>query len=229
MSVHERSRCGSIIHSIVALVILLGGAGLIGLGIWLKTTDNGGPRNLDFSDSSSKVVDAFTNFGTGSLIVGGFLILAGVASLFGLAKHCLGKSFRVLYILMALIIIAVLIFVATISLLIVRKRDSATVNEFVTEAWERTVQNDPEAICAIEEKFSCRGFSDSGECENENCPLGNCEGTTECARCNVENNATVGCWEQIKEDLNNVYLPVGIVTSVLAAVVLVDIFITCAL
>lgn len=194
----------------------------------LRNTDSAGLGDLDYSGSD--FWKAVLKFGTVAIIFGIYVLLTAIVSIIGLARRTIGKVFRVIYVLAAAIIVVMLILVAVGSFLVLRNRDSGTVRNFIEDAWERTVETNPKEVCDIEDRFDCRGFSDGNVCAE--CALGTetgCNKTTECARCNVDRSGSGGCWSEIRKNLKDAFLPVGIVSSVLAAIVLVDIFMTCAL
>eukprot|EP00177_Eucheuma_denticulatum_P007473 GFKZ01013606.1.p1 GENE.GFKZ01013606.1~~GFKZ01013606.1.p1 ORF type:complete len:230 (+),score=29.27 GFKZ01013606.1:241-930(+) len=229
MAVSDRNRFVRIYHSLVAIIMLLAGGALVGLGIWLLVTDNGGPINLEYSgDNFFRVV---LNFGIGSIIIGAFLLFTAIAGIFAMARKSLGVTFRIIYVLAALIIFAALVFICVISILILRNDDSPTVKQFVLDAWQRTIQDEAREndVCEIEQFYECRGFEDN-DCVS--CPLGTeaaCQSLLNCANCGVPSDPAVGCYGRILDSIRDVYLPTAIVSGILALVVLVDIFVACAL
>lgn len=231
MALQERSRFAAGYHTLVALLLLLGGGALLGVGIWVYVTDRGGRLDLDYTGSN--VWNIVLNFGVAGIIAGGFLLLSAVVSLIALSRKCLGKVFRVIYVLVALLITAVLVFIAVITLLIFSRRDSAVVKDFVRDAWIASVQ-EPEFrqnVCTIQDEFDCRGFDD-GDCAS--CGLGReslCtpEERSLCPACVNEpvRPEGKGCYNAVIDSVAQIFLPIGIVASILAFIVLVDVFVVC--
>lgn len=227
MAKHERNRFVSIYHSIVAILILLCGGALLGVGIWLHVTDNGGPLNLEYSgDNFFRVV---LNFSVGSMIIGGFLMITGVISLIAMTRKCVGATFRVLYIVLALLITAVLVFACVISSLILINGDNENVKDFISEAWKNTVKDRPDDVCSIEKNFECRGFMDN-DCAL--CPTGKepeCSAQPNCAKCSTNVSPRVGCYDEILSNGKGIFRPIAIISGILSGVVLLDILISCCL
>lgn len=236
MAIAERSRFASTVHTFVAILLLLGGGGLVGVGIWFLASDKGGNFDLDY-DTDSSFWKYVLNFGVAAIIAGAFLLASALAAIIALSRRCLGKVFRIIYVLMALVILAVLLFISIVSLLIVTRRDTDSIEDFVRNAWKSSISSDDEGVrdevCKIQERFNCIGFSD-GDCTG--CVLGTeaaCSetvpGETErkselCPKCgSVERDPDNGCFSEIRGTLKKVYLPLGIITAVLAAIVLLDI------
>lgn len=218
-----------IFHSMVAILILLAGGALLGLGIWMTVTGTGGPLNLNFSGQN--FFNIVLSADIGAIVLGGFLLLTGLVSLIALLNECIGMTFRALYIVMASIILVALIIVTVIASLIVNNGDNKDIRSFVSKAWERTVESDPHVVCEIERKFNCRGFKDQDciLCKTGSEP--ECAATVLCAKCNSVSrpDPNVGCYPKIKNNIRHVFLPSAIVAGLLSAVVLVDVLLTCAL
>lgn len=205
------------------MLLLISGAAALAAGIWLRIDDNGGPLNLEYSEDN--VFRDILRVGIGSIIIGSFLMLTALFSLFSLSRNCVGKTFRIIYVLMAVVILLVLIAITAIAVVIHRSGDSETVRDFISEAWDDTVRVNPSEICKVESNLDCRGFEDN-ECSRcENGPGGNCDNAASCASCATTRGADIGCYTRIIDRLENVFLPVAIVGGVLSFVVLVDILV----
>lgn len=230
MAKHEVNKGARLYHSLVAMLMLLAGFGLFGIGIWLQVTNNAGPLDLDYAGDN--VFRVALRFPIASIIAGGFLIIAAIAGLFALARNCVGGVFRGVYILMAIVVLGVLLAACVTSSLIVDRDDSEAVRDFLEDAWERTVTGDKDsqiAICEIENFYGCRGF-DNNDCDI--CVLGSealCESSRRCAKCDVPTNPAIGCYGEIIDSVRDVFLPIAIASAVLSAIVLIDLFVTCAL
>lgn len=228
MAIHEKNRFVRIFHAVVAILMLVAGGVLVGTGIWLQVSDNAGPHNLVYND------DAFwkfvLNFGVAGMIVGVFLIVAAISGLIALSRKCVGSCFKVVYVVMALLILVVLVFITALSSVIRARGDAEDTRDFLEDAWQSTVTADPDEICNLEEFYKCRGFNDN-ECKE--CSVAgdvrDCSPTANCARCGVDTFAGVGCYDEIVASVSNFFLPVAIVGGILSGVIIVDIFMTCAL
>lgn len=240
-------------HAIVAILILLSGAGLLGVGMWLRFTDRGEFLDLDFSGSSNGAIEAISSTDVGAMVIGGFLILSGIISLIALSrKSCVGVTFRIIHIIFALVIFILLAGVCAASITFLAARNTSDVRNFFENAWENgvgdtniTSPNDVEraqaAICKIESTFKCRGFDDN-DCVA--CPTGaiitepGCltQTASRCAFCatitGYERDSvdpSVGCYGDFVNTLSTAFLPSAIVSGILSIVVLIDIFFTCCL
>lgn len=227
MAVHEKNRFVRTFHAVVAILMLLAGGALLGTGIWLLATDNAGPLDLEYADNN--VWDFVLNFGIGGIIIGGFLMIAAITGLVALSRKCVGSCFKVVYIVMALVVLAVLLLITVASAVIRARGDSQEVKDFLEEAWDRTVKENPDEICRLEEFYECRGFDDT-DCSK--CRLGieaECSATVACANCGVATNVGTGCYDEIVDSVRKYFLPVAVVGGVLSAIVIIDILMTCAL
>lgn len=242
-------------HAVVAVLILLTGVGLLGVGVWLRFTDNGDFLDLDYSGSSNGVVEAIASTDIGAMVTGAFLILSGIISLIALTrKSCVGYTFRILYIILALVILIVLLAVCAASITFLTSKDTTRVRRFFSDAWENSVgsgsftspddvPNSQAFLCQLESSFKCRGF-DANDCVS--CPTGDINSEASCAanvnsRCPLcatigsydrntsEVDVAVGCYKKFTGTLDNVFLPSAIVSGILSIVLLIDIFFTCCL
>jgi len=224
-------------HSTFLFLLLLGGAGFLAVGIWLQSAHGGGPVNLEWTGSGW--VDSFLTLGVAAMAIGGALLVTAVFALCAVSRSCVGTVARVLFVLATLLATAALVLLAVVTLLIASDRRPEAVEEFVRDSWERTVTSDEAdsvgKACAVQSDFGCVGFA-AGDCVD--CPNGRTDGGGECAgdaarRCPLCPTAPPpsagGCYEQIIERTRDIFLPVGIVASVLAAVALIDVFVVCAI
>ncbi len=219
MARHEANRAAACYHAFVAILLLLMGGAMLGFGIWLQVTNKGGLVDLQYQGES------FANVVLGaakiSIIIGVVFILTSVVSLIALARKCVGKVFRVIYILLALVILAALIIVSTVCFLIVANREADFFKNILEDAWKKAVVEKPKAICVIERQLNCRGFNDS-KCVQEQCAQ--CDAIPGALQSGLES-----CYQAVKGDLRRVYLPLAIVSAVVGLIVLIDIFVVCAL
>ena len=219
MAEHERSRGAACYHVLIAIILLLLGGGFLGFGIWLRVGNHTGAPQLNFSGSS--VLTLLLHISIIAIIAGCVFIVTSIISLLALARRFVGKVFRVIYVLLALVILAALIFIAVVAFWIYVNRDMPVTRDVLNEGWKTGVREDPRIICGFEKDFKCRGFLDN-KCDPEKCAR--CEGTTGPIQGRDE-----ACYPKIKRSLRNVYLPVGIVSTIMAVLVLTDVFVTCAL
>lgn len=231
MAKADAVRLARIVHTIVAIFTLLAGGALLGFGIYLSVSGNKGPFNLDYSGSS--VWRTILALPIIAMVFGSFLIVTAIVSLVSLATNCLGVTFRVIYVILAAIIFSVLVVICVLSGLLYSHRHRVSVKDFVHEAWDRTAKSDPSVICRIEKDYKCRGFT-----------VNNCLGcpTGYETACSVEPIASVcpkcdhagfdpstGCYGIITSKLVDAFLPVSIVSGILAFTVLLDMILSCLL
>lgn len=223
MAGYEERRTSKFFHTIVAILLLLTGGGLIGFGIWLTVAENTGPFNLDYTGDGG-VFDVVLRTNIIVLIAGGFIILSGISSLLSMAKKCVGQTFRIIYIVLALVLFLIFAGLCVTSALIMARRNDDNIEEFIRDAWERTVKNEESVVCHIENTFECRGFYDD-DCK----PLSTVF-RERCASCSNETydiDAAGGCFSEITHLMRNVFLPVSVVSGAMAIVIFVDMMIAC--
>lgn len=217
-----------IYHSIIAILLLLAGGAMLGIGIWLRTTG----RDI-FKFGIPEDVGAFQDVSFSATLaaigVGSFLLIAAVASLIGLTRKCIGFTFRFIYVIMALLIVAALIFICVVTTITIRRGSDGGIADFLADGWTSTAATDPQEICRIENTFQCRGFR-SRDCAV--CKTGleeDCSQYPDCVKCDTQNNPDVGCYSKMYETLQRILLPIAIVSGILAALVLLDVFLTACL
>ena len=234
MARHEVNRAAACYHILTALLLLLCGGGLLALGIWLQVTSHGGPLNLEYG--SNDFLDFVLRAGIVCIVVGSFLILTAVTALIALGRRCVGKTFRIIYIILAIVVFLLILFVAVVSWMVFARRNTQAVKTFFEDAWKRTVLERPNDVCLLESWFNCRSFNDV-TCTRERCaectagpprPSGQQRPGGQPRQLATGEKPTA-CYMKIRRDLRNVYLPTAIVSTVLAAIVLVDLFVVCAL
>ncbi|GAB0492346.1 hypothetical protein MMPV_003608 [Pyropia vietnamensis] len=226
------SRVAMTYHATFLALLLIGGAGFLGVGLWLQLSRGGGPVNLEWTGSG--FIDGFLTFGVASMIVGGVLLATSFFALCAVSRSCLGTFTRVLFVLATLVVTIGLALVAVVTLLIASNNRPDVVEDIVRDSWERTVSSSDASVvaeaCTIQRDFGCAGFEsgDCNGCDNEDVRTSLCE--QRCPKCEPRTPASVsGCYDSIIERTRKIFLPVGIVASVLAAVALVDVFVVCAI
>lgn len=237
MAKHERSRAVRVYHSIISIVLLLGGFCFIALGIWLRSNESQGISELNLEGDVNTLFKLFLNLHWASIVVGCFLVLSAIFSLIALARNCVGFTFRVVYVVLAIVIFIVLLLACVLPSLLLDNRYNKEIYDFVKDGWKSTHSSQPEALCVIEQRLECRGF-DYGDCDG--CVTGleaACQSPASkdvCARCvpsEAEQNGEQlpGCYQRILDFLHNMFLPIAIVGGIAAVAMLVDIFCTCFL
>lgn len=225
------NRAAACYHTFTALLLLLSGGGLLGLGIWLQVTSHGGP--LDLAYGSNPFLDFILGAGILCIAIGGFILATAVSALIALGRRCVGKTFRVIYIILAVVVLALIVLVSVVSWMVFARRNTPAVKSFFKEAWERTVKQRPQAVCAIENAFKCRGFEET-TCRTERCA--DCDALMKAEFLPGQSEVLFSissqksaCYPKIRRDIRNIYLPTAIISTLLATFVLVDVFVVCAL
>lgn len=230
MAKADQVRCTRIIHTIVAILILLSGAALLSFGIWLSVTGNKGPFNLDYTgDNIWKKLLIVPNI---IMAMGAFLILTCIVSLISLSRNCVGVTARIIYIVLAIIIFIVLGVIFIGSIVLLRNRDNQSVENYVKDAWEGTVLNEPQIICDIEKEFQCKGFLNNDcDCQTgleQQCDLVRSRCVTTCSN-PPSTYYDQGCYNKMVAKLVGVFFPVAIASGILIVLVFVDMICTCCL
>jgi Tetraspanin family len=223
-------------HGLVTVLLLVAGAGLLGYGLYrrIKKSDT---FDLNVEVKETKTLDSLVSFllrfNLVLILVGAVLILSGIISILAQARNCAGSVFRFVFFFMAVAIFVVLAGLSAGSFYALARKDSGVVFDAFENAWVDSVGAVPEDVCALENKYKCRGFADN-DCKT--CPTGVgsvCTKTalTKCAPCTVGSSEYVGngCWGEFDSRLRSFYIVMGAVGAVLAAIALIDIFVLCAL
>lgn len=225
MAKTDQHRVARVYHAIVAVLILLAGGGLLGIGIWLTTSD-ADPFDLDYSGDT--IFQSALKVNIIAMAIGAFLLISAIASIISLSRQCIGRAFRIIYLILAVIILLVLFSVCVVSAISVRLGDTASGRSFVTAAWVNSIINKPAHVCAIERHFQCKGLFDA-QCSK--CDTGfelECRPNriycTPCA--DVDHRTPEGCFQKIKTRIRAVFFPMAIVSGILGGFVLSDIVVT---
>lgn len=226
MSKGTERRASRTIHSIVAIILLLGGGALLAFGIWLQVSSN---NISEITSSSGGFLHTVTRANILLMVFGGFVLLTGLVSLIGMARNAAGVCFRVIYIIMAIIIFVIFALVFVMGVLVLARAGTSQIKDSLQTGWTETVSTDSAVICDLEKNLECRGFLDN-DCQL--CALGvepECDSQPTCARCPNNVNPAIGCYDVLIEKARQYALPVTIVSGVVSLIVLIDIFLTCCL
>lgn len=227
------SSCGRAFHLFVATVVLIAGAGLAGVGIWRNVRDVGGPFDLDYGEveNSNGAWRVALRVNTGLIVIGVFMACAAVAGIIATVGGCFGSIFRVIYILMAIVIFLGLATIAGVAFYLLSRRDENSLKDYVQDAWEVTVTENPTDICNIEKDYKCRGFNDNDckSCTGKNQDNCTAESRAVCAPCGSSTFVSTGCFEKFTDSFRKYYIAIGSVFAALAVLVLFDMFVTCSL
>lgn len=221
----EECRFTRIFHTIVAILLLLGGGAVLGFGIWLFVSGNGSTSHLHYRDGDSFRLWLSTS--KLSIGIGVFLLLTAMASLIALTRRFVGKTFRTIYTIMGITVLLALITICGVSVVILRRCEDGDVRTFLQDAWVETAKDDRATICKVEKSLQCRGFNTDG-CKacigiEQECSI------DECASCGISRPTGVGCYEMFLKRLSSLFLPTAIISGLLAFIVLLDTFFACCL
>lgn len=143
--------------------------------------------------------------------------------------------FLVIYMVLLLSVIVALVMLSVFLLQLSSGKTLFSLDKKLESAWETTVTKDKEAACKIQVDYDCFGFSD-GFCAG--CGRLNSEGQRVCEadkvrQCPVCDGTLAGnergCYDEILGRTKSVWRPIGIGAAVLAAVLLLDVVIVCAI
>lgn len=233
MGQESRNTCGTAFHFMVVTLVLLAGGALLGVGLWRNSRETGGPFDLQYGDvqNLNTVWRIALRINTAAIIVGAFMLVAGITAIIGASRKCLGGLFRVVYILMAIIIFIGLAAVSALAFYLLTQKDDGALKNFVHDAWEATVSDNPNDICKLEKEYKCRGFDndDCQKCSNTN--QDNCTAASKavCAPCGSNQFTATGCWGKFTDSYRKYYIAVGAVFATLGGLVFLDMFVICGL
>jgi Tetraspanin family len=219
---------------LVSLILLLTGAAILGYGVYLRISDKYKQTFIVLPSTSTGNVNLHVpRYDVILLAVGGALLLASILALISLSKNCVGVTFRVTYGLLAVVMLAAMVLVAALFFYVLSLQGKTSFKNDVEKVWLGAVQANATDICTFESKFKCRGFNDN-ECTN--CQLGTestCTSTqkTRCAACDDKKNDFTGngCFNEFRDVLRIESIVIGAVCSVIALMLLIDLFVLCAL
>lgn len=141
----------------------------------------------------------------------------------------------IVYVSLLGVIVAVLLFIAVTSLTLASGKNSVGVQDFLRNAWRNTVLKNKTAVCNVQKDFDCVGFLD-GECKG--CTQGT-PGKDGCTRkqsafCPICQDAKTktdarGCYQRLLAQVGKVVRPIGIVSCIATAFILLDVIAICAI
>mmetsp|Transcript_16647 Transcript_16647/g.68216 ORF Transcript_16647/g.68216 Transcript_16647/m.68216 type:complete len:244 (-) Transcript_16647:342-1073(-) len=219
--------CFRFFHGTICVLMFCLGAALLGYSIYLQVQGQGLVPDLDFSASDNFIWLVLNSAITG-IVIGAAMMVTSIVGLIAFNKGCCGVLFGIVYTFVMICILAGLLFIAVVTLLFATDTDGETLQNSAREVWTASV-TDPEftdVTCEIQSNLSCAGFS-AGDCDG--CYDGSQECSPEqeevCPSCNpAATNSATGCYDAIVDEYKAFYLPVGIVSTVMATLVVVDIF-----
>jgi hypothetical protein len=231
-----RGSCNRSYHQFISVVTLLAGAGLLGVGVWRRMSNDQGPFDLKYTDVQDleNIWSLVRSWTTAAIVLGAALLASGLIGFIAVSRNCLGGLAKVLFFLIALVLTAALAGTSSVSFyLLSQTNDAGKLENFIETTWEQTVADNKNAICVIEADRQCRGVK-NGECSG--CRLG-VESTcsvvqkTRCAPCSTPANIDVnsGCYDSFSTSFRRYYIAVGAVTAVLAGLMFIDLCVICGL
>ena len=200
-------------HVFAALTLLLGGAGLLALGIWLQVRDNG--HALLLEHGPNRFLDFVLEAGIFGLFLGIFFIIVAVNALIARASRC---AVGCVYTIFSIFVLFLLFTTSVVSWVVYAQRNTTQVRGFYSNAWKYTMKRKPLAICEIEKALTCRGFDDIS-CHKEKCAV--------CPPRLRVRQRTTSCYPAIVKDLAQNFLPTAIGSLLLTIVLLVDLIVHC--
>lgn len=223
------------VHGAVVGLLLLGGVTLLAFGIVDVITARDSVVDLKYTGSSRW--NGLLKLGVAAIIVGGVLSAVAIFGCLAVGRGGCSTLFFILFIALQVVLVALLLAVAMLSLTLATRDAPEGVHTFLSDSWKESVA-DPEymeAVCGLEVEFSCRGFY-NGQCVgcttadliSNSCSK---EQLKWCPRCDkqrpVSDFAANGCFQDTYNDARKYFKPIGIVASVLAAIVVFDMFVVC--
>ena len=198
-------------RAVTAWLVLVVGLLHVALGGWYTSQ---GWSVLDMR--ANQVVDFTTR---GEIVVVGTgvgLVLCSVALLCG-AWYREGKVSFGLRLCGCSVALTLLAFEIVVAWVILVNRDKTFETQAYQQGWNLTLSNHSELICALEHRFSCRGFLDAS-CKAE-----------ACAKCSTTSPLVEACFAVMKRHLATSYWPVSITSTLLGVLVLGDLILACLL
>lgn len=259
---NDRHRRGRYFHLTICIILLVSGIALLSTGLWLRitggsTATSGSPLSLHYSNDS--FFHIVLNPDLWCLILTSFLLLTAFTCMMTLVSCCeKRKTVRILYMIMACVLVMMLTLTCIVCAMIVAYDDRAEIRRFIEQAWETSVANDVHVVCDIEDTLTCRGF-EHGQChdcdnkrrkrrkkkkkkkivmitvrQQQQGEKEECRDENSCAVCppvvvNKEKQKEKekdGCYYAIVKQFRKLFLPCAVASAVLAALVVLDMFVT---
>lgn len=223
------------VHGAVVGLLLLGGVTLLAFGIVDVITARDSVVDLKYTGSSRW--NGLLKLGVAAIVVGSVLAAVAIFGCLAVGRGGCSTLFFALFIALQVVLVALLLAVAVLSIALATRNAPEGVRTFLADSWKESVA-DPayhEAVCGLEVEFSCRGFY-NGQCAgcttadliSNSCTEGQLEW---CARCDKQRPAADfsanGCFQDTYNDARKYFKPIGIVASVLAAIVVFDMLVVC--
>jgi hypothetical protein len=225
--------CAGIFHRLVSFVLALLGGVFFGYGLYLLVSKKYQNSYVDLQSNGAQDVSVhLPRIDIVLIIVGGVLILSSIAALVAMSRNCVGMTFRVMYGIFAVVMLAATILVAALYFYILRLQTRDTFKADARKIWVSSVQNNTKSVCSVESEYKCRGF-DNQDCIN--CRLGseatcNADQKAICPLCNNDNDFTSkGCFQSINRTLRTQSIAIGAASTALALLLFIDLFVLCAL
>jgi Tetraspanin family len=233
MATPGRKSCSRAFHKLVSFVLAFLGGFLFGYGLYLLVSKKYRNSYVDLQSTGSQDVSVhLPRIDIVLVIVGGVMVLFSIVAHIAMSRNCVGLTFRVMYGIFAVVILAAMILVAALYFYILRLQTTDKFKADAKNVWESSVQNEAKSICSVESGYKCRGFENQ-DCLN--CRLGS-EATcitaqkTLCAQCNSDNDFTSkGCFNSINRTIRIQSIAIGSASTILALLLFVDLFVLCAL
>jgi hypothetical protein len=222
-------------HSLISLLLVLGGGALFGYGIYLRVSKYHGEAFLNFAkaaNGSSNSLQIILQFDIAAIILGAIFFFVGIIALVALARSAVGRVSRLVTFVLMAAIVAGLAAIAVYSFFLYRYQHKASFQEHLKLMWQNQIKEDSNVICAIENDLSCRGFSNN-DCVN--CTLGTestCSSAqrTVCAPCSSKDDHNAkGCIASFNSFFWKLYIVIGSVAIGLAVAGMIDMLTMCCL
>ncbi|OSX68714.1 hypothetical protein BU14_2344s0001 [Porphyra umbilicalis] len=223
------------IHGAVVGLLLLGGVTLIAFGVVDVITARDSVVDLKYTGSSRW--NGLLKLGVAAIIVGSVLAAVAVFGCLAVGRGGCSTVFFILFITLQVVLVALLVAVALLAITLATRDAPDGVRTFLSDSWKESVADAEYAVvvCGLEVEFSCRGFY-NGQCHGcATADLVSNACTREqrrwCPRCDkqrpAEDFSAKGCFQDTYNDARKYFKPIGIVASVLSAIVVLDMLVVC--
>lgn len=170
-------------------------------------------------------------------LLGVTLVLYGLASCLAARQRCIGVTFRVFYLVLALAFIVLLGIVFVTSLIGISRLDTKQLHEGMLFGWKNMTKGSSvvDNVCSLEFGMKCRGFDD-GDCVG--CKPGNmtsCHVPEHCVDCSKSELAKSekapdpkhGCFRAQVAMIRSAGTISVAISAVLLLVIVMDVFVSC--
>ncbi|KAJ8907564.1 hypothetical protein NDN08_007675 [Rhodosorus marinus] len=221
----QKSCFARFLHFMSCALLFVGGGLLLGYSIYLQVNDQGLIPGL--ASDGTDIVSLLLGSAIAGIIAGAALMVISLVGLLAFKGGCCGIVLKVVYVILLVVVLAVLVFIAVITLKFATGKDGPIIQDAALNSWQASVTNSEftDTTCQIQQEYQCAGFFDN-DCTGCDPSIPSTCTETQLMRCPVCNPDTdpslPGCYTAVTDEYSSLYLPIGITSAVLGGFAVAD-------